>query len=161
MGSPAQERAMHFGLYLKKKGIISSDQLVAALEEQVNTLVPIGQLALEEGVLSARDIFTVLHAQSDSPAERFGELAIEMGMLSRDQLTHLLMVQADRRRTIAEILVSQGAVSEMAMAAEMAAFRRVLLGRERTAPRYTTYTVTPPPRRPEASRETSDELITV
>jgi len=149
---------MHFGLYLKKKGIVSAEQLVAALEEQVNTLVPIGQLALEEGVLSARDIFTVLHAQSDSPAERFGELAIEMGMINRDQLTRLLMIQADRQRTIAEILVRQGAVSERAMVTEMAAYRRALLEPDRSVP---TYTVAPAPRRAEPSRIATDELITV
>ncbi len=43
---------MHFGLHLKKIGLISAEQLVAALEIQLNTLVPIGQLALEEGILS-------------------------------------------------------------------------------------------------------------
>ena len=31
----AREAAMHFGLYLKKKGIISAEQLVAALEDQL------------------------------------------------------------------------------------------------------------------------------
>ncbi len=100
---------MQFGLYLKNKGVISADQLVAALEEQLGSLVPIGQLALEENVLSPRNIFTVLQAQSDSPNVRFGDLAVEMGMMTRGHLMRLLMLQADRKRSIAEILVSQGA----------------------------------------------------
>ena len=139
---------MHFGLHLKKKGIISADQLVAALEVQMNALVPIGQLALEEGVLSARDIFEVLRAQSDSPAERFGDLAIEMGLLTRDDVMRLLMIQADRKRTIVEILVAQGVLSESQLAAELAAYRQALVGPQRAA----TATLLPAPRGTGAAR---------
>jgi hypothetical protein len=115
---------MRFGLYLKNKGVITADQLVAALEEQIGSLVPIGQLALEENVLSPRDIFAVLQAQSDSPNERFGDLAVEMGLMTREHLMRLLMIQADRKREIAEILISQGALTGQKAATEMAAYRR-------------------------------------
>jgi hypothetical protein len=123
---------MQFGLYLKNKGVISADQLVAALEEQLGSLVPIGQLALEENVLSPRDIFTVLQAQSDSPNVRFGDLAVEMGLMTRGHLMRLLMIQADRKRTIADILVSQGALTPQKVAIEMAAYRRAQLRPHRT-----------------------------
>ena len=93
---------MHFGLYLKNKGIISADQLVAALEAQLETLPRIGQLALEEGIISPRDIFDVLRAQRESPDERFGDLAIEMGLMTRNELMRLLMIQADRKRPLEE-----------------------------------------------------------
>jgi hypothetical protein len=115
---------MHFGLYLKKRGIISADQLVDALEAQIHALVPIGQLALEEGILSARDIFDVLRAQSDSPSVLFGELAIELGRMDREQLTRLLMIQADRKRPILEILIWQGVITRRQATMEMAAYRR-------------------------------------
>jgi hypothetical protein len=118
---------MHFGLYLKNKGIISAEQLVAAMEVQIKTLVPIGQLALEEGMLSARDIFDVLLAQSDSPNERFGDLAIEMGLITRDDVMRLLMIQADRKRPIAEILVGQGVLNERQTAAELSSYRQSLV----------------------------------
>lgn len=115
---------MHFGLYLKKKGIISAEQLVDALEAQLRGLVPIGQLALEEGILSARDIFDVLRAQSSSPHVLFGELAIELRLMTRDELMRLLMIQADRKRPLKEILVRQGAITEERAAAEMTAYRQ-------------------------------------
>ena len=115
---------MHFGLYLRHKGIISAEQLVAALEAQLTTPPPIGQLALEEGIISPRDIFDVLRAQSESPNERFGDLAIEMGLMTRDDLTRLLMIQADRKRPLADILAQQGILSEQQAAAEMAEFRQ-------------------------------------
>ena len=120
---------MHFGLYLKNKGIISADQLVAALEVQLKTLAPIGQLALEECMVSPREIFDVLRAQSESPNVRFGELAIEMGLITRDDLMRLLMIQADRKRSVAEILVGQGVLPAEQAAVEMTEFRRSLAKR--------------------------------
>ncbi len=58
---------MHFGLYLNKKGTISAEQLVAALEAQLETLPKIGQLAIEEGIISPRDIFDVLRRRANRP----------------------------------------------------------------------------------------------
>lgn len=120
---------MHFGLYLKNKRIISADQLVDALEVQLKTLAPIGQLALEESMVSPREIFDVLRSQSESPNVRFGELAVEMGLMTRDDLMRLLMIQADRKRPIAEILVGQGVLSAEQSAAEMHEFRLSLAKR--------------------------------
>ncbi len=123
--------AMHFGIYLKNKGIISADQLVAALEAQLKTLPRIGQLALEEGIISPRDIFDVLRAQSETPHQRFGELAIEMGLMTRNELMRLLMIQADRKRPLEDVMVSQGIVSKQQAAAEMAEYRQSLANRLR------------------------------
>lgn len=117
---------MHFGLYLKNKGIISAEQLVCALESQLNTLPPIGQLALEEGIISPRDIFDVLRAQAESPSVRFGDLAIEMGLMTRDDLMRLLMIQGDRKRQIADILVAQQVLTKPQADAEMSAYRESL-----------------------------------
>jgi hypothetical protein len=116
---------MHFGLYLKKKGLISAEQLVAAAEQQLTSLTRIGQLALEEGIISPRDIFYILRAQSEAPTQRFGDLAIEMGLMTRDELMRLLMIQTDRKRPIADILVSQGVLTREQVATEMAEYRRI------------------------------------
>jgi hypothetical protein len=149
---------MQFSLYLKNKGVITAEQLVAALEQQLNSLVPIGQLAMEENVLSPRAIFTVLQAQSDSPDARFGELAIELGLMTRGDLMRLLMVQADRKRPIVELLVDQGALTQSKAASELAAYRRAQLRPQRTT---SATKVTLPARNSETTRPTSDELITV
>jgi hypothetical protein len=115
---------MHFGLFLHRNRVITAEQLVAALELQIKHLVPIGQLALEEGILSARDIFDILHAQHDAPNERFGELAIELGRMTRDDLMRLLMIQADRKLPLEDILVWQGVLTEVRAAEQLNAFRR-------------------------------------
>jgi hypothetical protein len=121
---------MQFGLYLKKKGIVSAEQLVAALEAQQKQLVRIGQLAIEEGVLTPREVFQVLRSQSESPHGRFGEIAIGLGMITRNQLQELLILQLDRKRPLSEILVQQHAISPLHAADELAAFRREMEGRK-------------------------------
>ena len=55
---------MHFGLYLKNKRVITAEQLVAAAEVQLSSLTRIGQFALEESLISPRDIFEVLRARA-------------------------------------------------------------------------------------------------
>jgi hypothetical protein len=98
---------------------------VAALEAQLATMPRIGQLALEEGLISPRDIFDVLRAQRETPDVRFGDLAVEMGLMTRDELMRLLMIQADRKRPLAEILVAEGVLSQERVDAEMTEFRRL------------------------------------
>src|SRR4029078_7746084 len=125
----------------KKKGVISAGQFVAALETQLATLPRIGQLALEEGLISPRAIFDVLQAQRRRPDVRFGELAIEMGLMSRNELTRLLMVQADRKRPLAEVFVKEGILNERQVSQEMAEFR--LLQANRRATRESQLKVVP------------------
>lgn len=120
---------MHFGLYLKHKGVISADQLVEALEAQLATLPRIGQLALEEGIMAPRGIFDVLRAQSESPNERFGEIAIGLGLMTRDDLMRLLMIQADRKRSVADMLVTLGILTEQQAEEEMTQYRRYVAAR--------------------------------
>jgi hypothetical protein len=121
-----QGAAMQFGLYLKNKGVISAEQLVDALEAQMKWMVPIGQLALEEGMMSARDIFMVLQEQKKYPNMHFGDLAIEMGLLTRDDVMRLLMIQADRKRPLAKILVAQEILGKYQMEVELEKYRRWL-----------------------------------
>jgi hypothetical protein len=132
--------------------------LVAALEVQMKTLVPIGQLALEEGILSARNIFDILRAQSDSPHERFGELAVEMGLMTRDDVMRLLMIQADRKRPIAEILVSERVLRQQQMTSELAAYRQSLLRPQRAT---TMTTIVPAPRGKPAETSATNAIAAV
>jgi hypothetical protein len=81
-----------------------------------------------------------------------------MGMMTRDDLMRLLMLQADRRRPLTEILVEQGALSEQKAAAEMAAYRRAQARSNRT---ITTHKIVPARHGTESAHITSAEFITV
>jgi hypothetical protein len=149
---------MHFGLYLKKNGIISAEQFVDAVEEQLNNLVPIGQLALEEGMLSARDILKVLLAQNVSPNLRFGDLAVDMRLLTREKVMRLLMMQSDRKQAIGEILVRQGAITQQQHDELMAEYRHAQTQPHRAS---TTMNFVPKLNRKFAQRAASETMTAV
>ncbi len=115
---------MRFGMYLFHKGIITAEQLVAALEAQSRDQPQLGQLAIEEGKLSVRDLFMILRVQSDTTQDRLGETAIELGLMTRRDLAELLMLQSDRQRPLQDILVEQQVLSVEQAQAAIEAFRR-------------------------------------
>lgn len=102
---------MRFGLYLVRRGYVAPRDLVAAFEKQQRELPRLGQLAIEEGMLTAREVFEVMHHQTPLAEERFGERAVELGLLTRREVAELLMVQSDRCRPVAEVLVERGVLS--------------------------------------------------
>ena len=126
---------MHFGIYLVQKNVIDADQFVMALKQQLDEVVPLGQLAMRLGILTMRDVFAIMRSQSDIPPYRFGEMAVNMEAMSSDQLAHLLMQQADSKRPLSEILVDQEVLSKHEVMEEMSAFRR---NRERSGPAGTS-----------------------
>ena len=115
---------MRFGLYLLNRELITADQLIQALKKQEEDLPPFGQLAIEEGMLSVRDVFKVLRVQSDFALEQFGQTAIDLDLLDRQQVAELLLLQSDRKRTLSDVLVEIGAVNEAECREELAAFRK-------------------------------------
>lgn len=122
-GAAGELRAMKFGLYLRRKGVLSADALVAALEFQQSKMPPVGQLAMEEGVLSARQVFQILRCQSDLPHERFGDVAVGMGLMSPGELRRLLMIQWERKPPLADVLVSLRMFSQTQVDHYLAAYR--------------------------------------
>jgi hypothetical protein len=114
---------MKFGLYLKKKGLITAEELVAAIDYQHSRMPPIGQLAMEEGTLSARQVFKVLRCQSGIPHERFGEVAVGMGMLRPAELQRLLMIQWERKPPLDEVLIKLRILSRAQVEDELSAYR--------------------------------------
>lgn len=114
---------MKFGLHLKKKGVITAEQLVAAIDYQHSREPPVGQLAMEEGSLSAQQVFKILRSQSDVPHERFGEVAVSMGMLTPAQLQRLLMIQWQRKPSLIDALVQLQILSQARVEKELSAYR--------------------------------------
>jgi hypothetical protein len=117
---------MKFGLYLKKKRVITAEELVAAIDYQHSRMPPIGQLAMEEGVLSARQVFKVLRCQSGIPHERFGEVAVGMAMMRPADLQRLLMIQWSRKPQLADVLVGLRILSRAAVEDELVEYRAAM-----------------------------------
>jgi hypothetical protein len=115
---------VQFGLFLVERQRITAEQFVEALRRQLAERIPLGQLAIENCLLSVREVFEVLRVQSQGEKDRFGEAAIDLGLLSKSDVAGLLMQQADRRPSFGTILIDRGVLTQEQVDEEMAAFRR-------------------------------------
>ena len=116
---------MIFGEYLVEQKIIREKDLTGALDLQKTDRVPLGQLAMQQGLIDNKQLFRILSRQR-KPEDRdksFGRLATEMGFLNQDQIETLLERQTHTNRLLGEILVSQGLVSQMELIKALKKFR--------------------------------------
>ena len=116
---------MIFGEYLVGQNIIREKDLARALEIQKTDRVPLGQLALQKGLIENKQLFRILSRQR-KPEEKnknFGKLAVEMEYLSQEQVEMLLERQTHTNRLLGEILVSQGWVSQIELIKALKKFR--------------------------------------
>jgi hypothetical protein len=114
-----------FGEYLVEQKIIREKDLARALEIQKTDRVPLGQLAMQKGLIDNKQLFRVLSRQR-KPEEKnksFGKLAVAMQYLSQEQVETLLEQQTHTNRLLGEILVSQGWVSQMELIKALKKFR--------------------------------------
>ena len=82
-----------FGHYLLNNGIVSADELHAALTAMMRIKAKLGAAAIDSGLMTAEQVDEI-HELQHSVDKRFGDLAVEKGYLSQDQVRNLLL---DRR----------------------------------------------------------------
>jgi hypothetical protein len=114
-----------FGEYLVGQNIIREKDLARALEIQKTDRVPLGQLAMQNGLIDNKQLFRILSRQR-KPEEKnknFGKLAVEMEYLSQEQVEMLLERQTHTNRLLGEILVSQDWVSQIELIKALKKFR--------------------------------------
>lgn len=99
--------AKFFGQFLLEKGLLSSEQLLSALDFQRRSNPVLGELAESMGLLSSADVQRISDQQRTEDA-RFGDIALKLGLLDAAQLDALLAEQNARRKLFGEILVEQG-----------------------------------------------------
>ena len=118
---------MIFGEYLVEQNIIREKDLDRALEIQKTDRVPLGQLAMQNGLIDNKQLFRILSRQR-KPEEKnknFGKLAVEMEYLKQEQVETLLEQQTHTNRLLGEILVSQGWVSQIKLIKALKKFRSI------------------------------------
>jgi hypothetical protein len=118
---------MLLGDYLVEKGVITTETLNRALVAQKANRTPLGQLALQAGMISSHDMFRILSGQRKrgKGAPSFGRLAIELEMLNEKDIEHLLILQNQTTVLLGEALVSIGALSKMELFHSTKEYRRL------------------------------------
>src|SRR5690606_7738122 len=70
--------------------------------------LPLGQLAIEEGLLGVRQVLDVIRTQHLQPGRLFGEIAVDLEYLTEAEVATLLMLQQQRQRPMIDHLVELG-----------------------------------------------------
>ena len=96
---------MLFGEYLLKKGLVTKEQLLQAIEHQKNNWAPIGKVAITKKLITIKQVFEILDKQVDSP-KKFGEIAVDLGYLTPEDVDRLLVIQRETNPHIGEVLVT-------------------------------------------------------
>ena len=97
--------------YLVDRKILDEVVALDVRVQQQREPPPIGRLAVVEGVLTMKQVFTIVNAQGDSD-KRFGEMAIKMGFMKTAQLLILLDIQRTKRPGLNEIIEGMGLADE-------------------------------------------------
>ncbi len=81
------------------------------LEAQRVGTPQIGKIAMLGGILKVRQVFRVLHAQSDTGL-RFGEQAVALGYLDESEVGRLLGLQARARPSVCALMIKLAVATE-------------------------------------------------
>lgn len=110
------------GNYLLNENIITSAQLIDALEAKKNTRLKLGMLAINAGYMNAEQV-ELVHEVQTVQDKRFGDIAIEKGYLTNEQLQNLLNSQATGYLLLGQALVDNGALTNEGFADVLYAFK--------------------------------------
>lgn len=99
-----------FGNFLLSRNIVTSEQLIAAINEEATSHIKLGTLALYHNLMTANEIDDIIVAQTHED-KHFGELAIERHYLTVEQVTHLLSEQSPEYLLLGQILIEQGIIT--------------------------------------------------
>ena len=121
-----------FEAYIVSCGAIADDQLQAAFDAQADRTPLVGQVARELGVLSPRQVLSLLDQQQQSTL-RFCELAVNEHMMTQRQRARVLAEQQQRRPPLLEMLLETGGVTR----ADIFELRRMYAKQAHFAPERT------------------------
>jgi serine/threonine protein kinase len=113
-GAEAATTRRRFGELLLAEGVISPNQLRAALRQQAESAdMPLGQILLERGWISREQLLSLL--QRFKRKYRLGDLLVETNNITEEQLAAALQEQQKTGLRLGELLVQLEYVSERRM----------------------------------------------
>lgn len=101
---------MLFGEFLLEQNLVKEDDLIFALDEQQKNKMPLGQMAVQKGLIDSKALFKVLTEQRKKTRDPndFGSIALEMHYLNQEQVAELIGSQNTTNELLGTILVDGG-----------------------------------------------------
>jgi len=101
--------AQFFGNFMLSHELITTEQLLAAMEHKNANRPRLGTLAMHAGYLSASEVEHI-HIVQTHKDKKFGELAVELGLLSQAQVDELLALQVPDYLAFGQALIDMGII---------------------------------------------------
>ena len=93
-------------------GTVSRPQMQAALSTQRSKFARLGDILVEQGMLSAATLHQAVERYSESLDGRFGDFLVASGYMAGPELARALELQQSRVPSIGAILVEKGLISQ-------------------------------------------------
>lgn len=103
-----------FVAHLVDEKIIDAADIDRANTRRAEFTAPIGRLALQQGLLTMKQVTLILNEQIDSN-RLFGEIAIDLGLMTEEQLAKLLVHQKLVQPSLSAVIVEMKLVDEATM----------------------------------------------
>lgn len=104
------------GMILIQSGKIGPQQVEQALEQAQATGRRLGEVLVDEGLLTQADIAQAVRAQ----ARKLGTILVSAGLLSKDQVERALVIAEASRQRLGEAIIDMGLLPEAAIAHALA-----------------------------------------
>lgn len=93
--------------FLLNKGVVTEEDIFAAMEYRREKTPPVGRIALKEKMLTVRQVSRILMAQCDSGLP-FGQQAVALGFWEPDMVDEILKLQRESRPSALAALLALG-----------------------------------------------------
>jgi adsorption protein B len=105
------ENKPRLGQRLLEKKLVTEEQLAEALRRQRSTYSRLGDILLDESIISCTVLNRAFEEHAAAPGERLGDFLVGKGYISREQLDHAMSLQKKRFRNIGDILAEMQIVT--------------------------------------------------
>lgn len=112
-----------FGQFLLESGVISPQQLLAAIAYQDKMNLKFGETAIQLGLLDKGRLERIFARQRQEDLKT-GEAGVKLGFLTNAQVDQVLRAQKNSHVMIGEALVKTGALTDATLAEQLAAFKK-------------------------------------
>ena len=113
-----------FGRFLISRNVVNVEMVRKAIHLQKSKAILIGELAIQEGILSIDQVFNILEKRLEEQ-KFFCQIAIELGYMTKTDANNLLKLQKKRLPPLGDILLKIKAIGHDELERELRFFKEV------------------------------------
>ena len=113
-----------FGRFLISRNVVNVEMVRKAINLQKGKAILIGELAIQEGILSIDQVFNILEKRLEEQ-KFFCQIAIELGYMTKTDANNLLKLQKKRLPPLGDILLKIKAIGHDELERELRFFKEV------------------------------------